>query len=128
MDRFALIIDDNQSNLEALGVLLKKEGITPVMAQSPRDIPAIMDRMPRIDVVFLDLEFPNHNGFQLVSQLKQMEHLQDAPVVAYSVHVSELNEVRAAGFHSFIGKPLSVERFPDQLRRILRGQSVWEVG
>jgi hypothetical protein len=34
---------------------------------------------------------------------------------------------REAGFHSFLGKPLNVGRFPNLLRRILSGQPVWEV-
>jgi two-component system cell cycle response regulator DivK len=34
--------------------------------------------------------------------------------------------VRGAGFDGFIGKPLSRERFPDQVRRVLNGQEVWD--
>ena len=33
-----------------------------------------------------------------------------------------------AGFHSFLGKPLNVEKFPDQLQQILAGEPVWDTG
>jgi hypothetical protein len=45
--------------------------------------------------------------------------------VAYTVHVSEINTVYQMGFHSFLGKPLDSDLFPDQLARILRGERVW---
>ena len=33
---------------------------------------------------------------------------------------------REAGFDSFVGKPLSAQKFPEQLQRILTGKAVWE--
>jgi len=38
-----------------------------------------------------------------------------------------IDVARRAGFDSFIGKPLDLRGFPDQIRRILNGQPVWEV-
>ena len=32
-----------------------------------------------------------------------------------------------AGFDGFLGKPLNRNRFPEQVRRILEGEGVWEV-
>lgn len=124
----ALVIDDNKMNLETLAVLLNKEGFDTVTLLSPREIFETLDQLARVDIVFLDLEFPNHNGFELISELRLHPVLNGVPIVAYSVHISELNETREAGFDSFIGKPLDVNTFPDQLRRILNGEAVWEVG
>jgi two-component system cell cycle response regulator DivK len=79
-------------------------------------------------VVFLDIEFPNDDGFHILPELQADPRLQQVPIVAYSVHTNELPAAREVGFHSFLGKPLDVSAFPGQLRRILNGQSVWEVG
>ncbi|NDJ75029.1 MAG: response regulator [Chloroflexi bacterium] len=128
MNCLALIVDDNPTNLDVLAALLRREGVTPLLAESPRDLPAALEEVERVDVVFLDLEFPNYDGLELIIDLKQDARLRDAPFVAYTVHVSEQNEARNAGFDSFIGKPLNVERFPDQLSRILNGEMVWEAG
>jgi two-component system cell cycle response regulator DivK len=38
-----------------------------------------------------------------------------------------MNRARAAGFNGFIGKPLDPDRFPDQVRRLLAGEPVWEI-
>ncbi len=123
----ALIVDDNPGNLAALAALLTREAVRPVTLQSPRDVCATLDRIGRVDVVFLDLAFPNLDGLVLIGDLQADERLREVPFVAYTVHTSEQDEARRAGFHSFLGKPLNVERFPDQLRRILSGERVWEV-
>jgi two-component system cell cycle response regulator DivK len=100
----------------------------PITIHSVHDLSGALDSASKFEVVFLDLEFPNHSGFDLVKKLKKDKRLQATPIIAYSVHTSEINEVRTAGFDGFIGKPLSVDQFPNQLRRILSGESVWEVG
>ncbi len=128
MSEYALIIDDNVSNLDALSLLLKKEGLTPVTVQTIKDLWSVLDESTDYAVIFLDLEFPNHSGFDVVGKLNADLRVKGTPIVAYSVHTSELNEARAAGFHGFVGKPLSVDKFPGQLQRILAGQAVWDVG
>jgi two-component system cell cycle response regulator DivK len=39
----------------------------------------------------------------------------------------QIAKARAAGFDGFLGKPLDPDRFPDQIRRLLRGEPVWEM-
>jgi CheY-like chemotaxis protein len=122
----ALIIDDNRLNIDVLTMLLSKEGVGFSSVESPRYLSQTIDRMESIDVVFLDLEFPGSSGFKLLEQLKADPRLDGVPVVAYTVHIGKISEARGAGFHSFVGKPLNVQRFPNQLKRILSGISVWE--
>lgn len=124
----ALIIDDNPTNLVVLKQALELEGVTPLLYETPRNIERALGEVGKIDVVFLDLEFPNYNGLELIKELKKDPRLANVPFVAYTVHTSEQNEAHTAGFHSFLGKPLDVDRFPDQLRRILSGEPVWDTG
>ena len=127
MTKHALIVDDNPANVEVMEQLLLREGVAAVSTNSPHDVAAALDAMPSIDVIFLDLEFPSGDGYKLIEVLRADARLENVPIVAYTVHLSQQNEARDAGFHSFLGKPLNVDRFPDQLRRILSGESVWEV-
>ena len=127
MTHHALIVDDNTSNLSALEQLLKREGLAVTALESPAQISNALDNTDQIDVLFLDLEFPNYDGMDIVGDLLNDPRLQNVPIVACSVHISELNEARNAGFHSFIGKPLNVGAFSDQLNRILNDERVWEV-
>ena len=84
-------------------------------------------RIPKVSVIFLDLEMPRYNGYEILAMLKSLPELAGVPVIAYTTHISHMREARVAGFDSFLGKPLNRQLFPKQLARILQGEEVWEV-
>ena len=40
---------------------------------------------------------------------------------------SMVQAAHAAGFDGFIGKPIDPDRFPEQIRAILKGEAVWSM-
>jgi two-component system cell cycle response regulator DivK len=122
----ALIMDDNAYNVEVLQRLLTALNCDYTTLQDPSRLEEIVPELDQVDIVFLDLEMPKLNGYQMLQILKDDLGLT-VPVVAYTVHTSEMDEARALGFDGFLGKPLDPARFPDQLARLLAGQSVWEI-
>ena len=122
----ALIIDDNTMNVNVLAFLLSDQGISNTPVGNPKHLDNILETEEKIDIVFLDLEMPGLNGYEVLEKLKSDERFQGVPVVAYTVHANEMNRAHQLGFHSFLGKPIDADRFPGQLERILRGESVWE--
>ncbi|MCL4254225.1 MAG: response regulator [Anaerolineae bacterium] len=123
----ALIIDDSKTNIEVLTMMLSRQGVEFTAVQFVQHLEAVLETIEKLDVVFLDLELPNYDGFEILASLKQKPQFAGVPIVAYTVHNSEIDIARKAGFHSFLGKPLSLAKFPDQLQRILAGIPVWEV-
>jgi two-component system, cell cycle response regulator DivK len=123
----ALIIDDKQLNVDVLQMLLHAEGVTYSSVRSPSQINSVVASLTQVDVVFLDLEFPDDDGFNILARLREHTNLRGVPIVAYSVHTSEIDATRVAGFDGFLGKPLNIQRFPEQLQRILNRIPVWEV-
>src|SRR5687767_6723515 len=122
----ALIIDDNQKNLGVMAQMLQLEGVDSTKVPNPNQLASILDQLAQVDVIFLDLEMPGLDGYAVLEQLKADPRFNAAPIVAYTVHVSEVNTAYQHGFDSFIGKPLNSDKFPEQLNRILNGESVWE--
>jgi CheY-like chemotaxis protein len=120
----ALVIDDNHSNLRVLSQLLGRQQAKCTEINNPAGLEALLPTLEPIDVVFLDLEMPGMDGYRVKDMLRAA--LGKTPIVAYTVHVSEMNVVRQLGFDGFIGKPVDNARFPDQLARILRGEKVWD--
>jgi two-component system cell cycle response regulator DivK len=120
----ALVIDDNAQNRRVLVQLLAKQGVDAIEVPDSRKLGSSIPTLGPVDVVFLDLEMPGLDGFDVKNLLRA--HLGSTPIVAYTVHVSEMNVVRQSGFDGFIGKPVDNSRFPDQLARILNGQQVWD--
>ena len=121
----ALIIDDNTRNLSVMSEMLSEEGITSTLLENPTRLFDVIGQLDRIDLIFLDLEMPQQSGYEVLEAIKAYLG-EDFPVVACTVHVNEINTARRLGFHSFLPKPLDVDRFPDQLQRILSNQPVWE--
>lgn len=123
----ALILDDNPRNVSVLAGLLEMEGITSTQITHPNLLNDTLAGLAALDIIFLDLEMPGLNGYEVLALLQADTHLSKIPVVAYTVHVSEINTAYNLGFHSFIGKPINPDRFPDQIARILSGEPVWEI-
>lgn len=121
----ALVIDDDANNRGILAEMLLMEGITCTEVANPLHLPKVLDKLEKVDLIFLDLEMPGRNGYQVLESLRTDARHRNVPVVAYTVHVSEISNARKLGFHSFLGKPLDADQFPSQLARILKGESVW---
>lgn len=125
--RHALIIEDQRTNVDVLSILLAREGFTCSVITQPAELESKLDQFPDVEVIFLDLEFPNHTGYELFHKLRAHPRFAHPPIVAYSVHTSAFHQAREVGFHSFIGKPLQITRFHDQIEKILSGTPVWEI-
>jgi CheY-like chemotaxis protein len=121
----ALVIDDNVQNSKILATLLTLQSVECTIVSHPNQLDAILANISQVDVVFLDLEMPDKDGYQVYKLLRSDPRFRTVPIVAYSVHTNEMNTVRQMGFHGFLGKPLKMAQFPDHLARILRGEQVW---
>jgi CheY-like chemotaxis protein len=120
-----VVVDDDPMSLLVLAEALTLIGASCTTIQRPVDVSNTLRTMNQVDIIFLDLEMPDIDGYSLLRMLK--EELQiDAPIVAYTVHTNEMNNARLSGFSGFLGKPLRLDQFPDRLDRILRGEGVWE--
>jgi two-component system cell cycle response regulator DivK len=122
----ALVIDDQASNLEVLGRLLNKEGVAYTSLNSSAGLSATISQLGQIDIVFLDLEMPGQaHYYDTLRELKSHPNLAHTPIIAYTVHTSEIDAVRLAGFDGFLAKPIKAGQFPTHLQCILNGEQVW---
>lgn len=124
--RHALIVEDNRTNIQVLATLLDQQAITSTGLADPTRLTDTLDQIDRLDLVFLDIEMPYINGYQVLEILRGLPDYAHIPVIAYTVHVSQIEQAYEAGFDSFLAKPLDPARFPGQISRILNGEPVWE--
>jgi len=123
--KHALIVDNDQINLEVLGQLLASEGVSCTTVQDPNYLDSVIASAPHIDIVFLDLELPNMDGY-MAFRLLQYQLGSHIPIVACTEHVREIRSARELGFQSFLSKPLDRTHFPEQFKSIESGQHVWD--
>jgi two-component system cell cycle response regulator DivK len=85
--------------------------------------------MPRVDLVLMDLRLPHEDGYEALAQIRNNEKLKNTRVVVVTAQGStlEMKKAQEAGFDGLISKPLDADRFPDQIRKILSGEEIWDV-
>lgn len=121
----ALIIDDDAYNVYIMERFLDKENISYTAITDLTSLETHLQQHNDINIVFLDLEMPNKDGYEVIQILKK--HLDaNIPIIACTVHTAEINRARKIGFSGFIAKPLDIDRFSEQVSRILRGEMVWD--
>jgi len=123
----ALIIDDNAMDAAILRSLLDRLEVAYEVLPDSRQVAAQLNSVPRPDVIFLDLEMPGLDGYMVLQAIQAHPDFTRVPVVAYTSNSAEMPNARAAGFHSFLGKPLRGSVFAEQLDRIINDDPVWEV-
>lgn len=121
----ALIIEDDAYNVYVMERFLDRVNISYTTITQTAKLEETVESCDQIDIVLLDLEMPQRDGYEVFEFLKG--HLKaDIPIIACSVHTAEINRTREVGFSGFIAKPLDTDRFPEQINRILYGEAVWE--
>lgn len=128
-DYNALVVEDDASGLAIISVMLRRLGLSTTMERYADAAIERAKKMPKLDVVFLDLGLPDADGYEVLKELRKEPTLRDIPIIAVTARdaSTEIPKAQEAGFDGFLGKPLNRTRFPDQVRRILSGESVWEV-
>jgi two-component system cell cycle response regulator DivK len=124
-----LIVEDNASNFLLIARMLEHMGMHCEWKSSGYEIVEFARALPRIDLVLMDIRLPYEDGFEALRKLRSAPALRRIPVVAVTAYASEdlMRRARQAGFNGFLGKPLNPDRFSEQIRRMLAGESVWEM-
>jgi serine phosphatase RsbU (regulator of sigma subunit)/FixJ family two-component response regulator len=86
-----LIVDDNSVNRIVLSRYISKLGYQATLAENGRQALEKLQTEP-FDLVLLDVQMPEMNGYQVLEQLKADTHLRDIPVIMISA-VDELESV-----------------------------------
>jgi two-component system, cell cycle response regulator DivK len=125
-----LVVEDNPDNLMLVMDLLQEIPVQYCNARaSGRQLFKLLEqRAMQVDLVLLDIQIPREDGYEVLRQIRATPALAKTKVVAVTANVmeSDMERTQAAGFDGLIGKPLKLKRFPEQIRRILAGEAVWE--
>jgi CheY-like chemotaxis protein/two-component sensor histidine kinase len=108
-----LYIEDNPSNIELMqGLVEALDGIALLTAEHPRHGLALAAEH-RPDVIVLDIDLPEMNGYQVLETLKNDPATAAIPVIALTAAAmpSDIERGLAAGFAHYLTKPINVRDF-----------------
>ena len=118
-----LVAEDNPVNQEVARVMLRDLGCELRLADNGREALNAM-RTQKFDVVFMDCQMPEMDGFEAVRRLRSgdaasYETPLDVPIIALTANALAGDEerCRAAGFDDYLPKPFRQQQLDDLLER-----------
>lgn len=118
--RQILVVDDSTLNQQVARELLQQLGMQVSLADDAAQALQLLASQS-FDLVMLDLEMPDQDGYSLAAQLRQRADLANLPLIAMSAHTAAecRSQCLAAGFTDFIGKPAEPAQLCQLLRKVL---------
>jgi adenylate cyclase len=114
-----LIVDDQTANVLLLERLLSSAGYTSITStQNPREV-CELHRKNNYDLILLDLQMPNFNGFQVMEDLKEIEAEGYLPVLVITAQPDEKLRALKAGAKDFISKPFDLAEVLVRVQNLL---------
>ena len=115
-----LIIEDNELNMKLAADLLGLAGLNVVKAFDGQTALAILEIL-RPDLILLDLDLPDINGFELYAHIRKNSTLRSIKMAAFTASVMQNEEDRAdrEGFDGFFQKPIDAKVFAHKIQCML---------
>ena len=118
-----MIVDDSPLLLKQFGNLITSWGYQlSLVNDSVNATRQMLSEKP--DIVFMDINMPNLNGFDLIKQIRRQPSFASIPLVLVTSENTITNNFRAKWANCrFLSKPLKsddIQEFRDQVRTILQ--------
>jgi PAS domain S-box-containing protein len=128
MERYAgfriLIVDDNENNLYTLHSLISRYMDVEVLEASSGQAAIDMAlNNPRIDLIVLDVQMPEMDGFQTASMLKVRQKTRDIPII-FLTAAYKTDEFQQKGYEvgaaDYLLKPIDDNQLINKISTYLR--------
>ena len=111
-----LYVEDNPENR-----ILMAEGWEVVFAENATEA---LENARNVDpdLILMDINLPDVDGYTLTSQLRELPHLEKVPILALTANVMKGDRERSleAGCDGYIQKPVDVDGLPRQIEEYLQ--------
>ncbi len=115
-----LYIEDNAGNRMLVRRILEAEDYA--VSEAVDGLAGLkMAAEQQFDLILLDINLPEIDGYDLARRLRGIPHVQDVPILAVTANVMQGDRERtlAAGCDGYIQKPIDVDRLPEQVAAAL---------
>jgi len=127
-----LLVDDLEINREIVIALLEPTGLAIDCAENGKvAVKMVTGADKPYDVIFMDLQMPEMNGFEAAIKIRQFEessserNVKQIPIIAMTASVSrvDIEKCLETGMNEHIGLPMDIEEVLEKLRFYLNPQT-----
>lgn len=120
-DYSILYVEDNPPNIRLIEHLLDEHTDIPLTVAMTAQKGLELAALHKFDLILLDINLPDMDGYQLLSQIRKLDDYHKTPIVALSANAMPRDIERAmeAGFFDYLTKPINLPRFLTVLNRFL---------
>jgi two-component system, sensor histidine kinase and response regulator len=120
-----LLTEDNDINQQIAVELLEGTGATVTVANNGREAVEILSngpQPPQFDVVLMDLQMPEMDGYQATAKLRSDARFAALPIIAMTAHatIEERQRCLASGMNDHIAKPIDPSALFETVARYYR--------
>ena len=121
-----LIVDDAVALRQTLALTLERAGFRVLQARDGREAIEQLQQSTSVQLVVCDIEMPNMNGFEFLSQRRQDPQLSSVPVAMLTSRSSQKHRWLAMqlGASGYFTKPYLEQEFVGSLNDIIRENSL----
>ncbi len=115
-----LYVEDNVDNRTLVRRILMAEGFRLIEAPDAGQALKFLESQTP-DLILMDINMPDIDGYTLTSRLKALPGLQNVPIIAMTANALKGDRERSleAGCDGYIQKPIDVDSLPRQIIRFL---------
>lgn len=103
-----LIVDDEEVDIRLIERMLRGAGYVSITSTTDSREVCELHRKNRYDLILLDLQMPEIDGFQLMETLKEIEPDDYLPVLVITAHPGHKLRALKAGAKDFVSKPFDL--------------------
>src|SRR5262245_7579357 len=117
----AIVVEDDPDLGKLLRTYLKLEGIDTIIAANREQVVAAFRRPTAPDVVLLDVQLPDLDGFDVLARMRQHPLLRTVPVIMVTGEATRAAVVKGMHFGAdgYVTKPFQIEAVMKALRTVL---------
>jgi CheY-like chemotaxis protein len=119
-DKTILIVEDDHINYQLLEVVLKRTRVNLLHAVTGMDAVRFCEEQQHIDLVLMDVQLPEMNGFEAIKLIKQTH--PEIPIIVQTANSMNEEKHRAdeAGCQGFMTKPISLNKFMSEVDKFMQ--------
>jgi DNA-binding response OmpR family regulator len=119
-----LIVDDDPELLKLVAILLKRIPAESVPAKDGQAALDTISKMPKLDLVILDLMLPDMDGFEVLRRIRKQPTLNNIPVLILSAK-ADPTTIRFGldnGADGYVTKPYIANSLVDRVQTLLNAK------